>query len=188
MGKKTLFAIIILAVCLALAPAAALANPGGAGSAVRDAGQIGVQSELAATTSSTPLVVAGEDAQPPVVKSVQVLNPTINAGSDLQIKVEVEESGTGLTHLYVQVANGDEHYVNRRTLDLSDWLGVPQYSSGTNFIPHTFTLHIPENMPNGDWFVEDLEVFDAKGNYIQYRGSADNNYLRNVAQPSQQAV
>lgn len=120
-------------------------------------------------------VVAAEDTTAPKLIFVEVKETAITAGEAIEVRVKVEESGTGLVSALVQYnhsKSGDIMVCETIHFD------KPLYSSKNKYIEQVFTVPTRTNAVGGDWFLGYLEFTDQKGNFSRYCGNPNNEEIR----------
>jgi len=118
---------------------------------------------------------AAEDTKAPVLKSVKVLNSTVKAGSDIEVKVTIDERGTGLKEAMVQFNHSTKEY--SPTIYYTKTWSKPVYSTKSKLITYTFKIPTEKYNHSGDWFLAYIEFYDSKGNFARYYGNKKNNTL-----------
>ena len=129
---------------------------------------------LACYSIGVLVVSAAEDTSAPELISVEVQKSSINAGQEINVRVKVKESGTGLVKAMIQFNHSTTGDIMASTTQCWE---TPQYSSGQSYINYVFTVPTVTNTKDGDWFMAYLEFYDQKGNFSRYYGKPNNNQV-----------
>lgn len=120
------------------------------------------------------VVSAAEDTSAPELISVEVQKSSINAGQEINVRVKVKESETGLVEAMIQFNHSTTGDIMASTTQIWE---TPQYSSGQSYINYVFIVPTLTNTKDGDWFMAYLEFYDQKGNFSRYCGNASDNQV-----------
>ena len=122
-------------------------------------------------------VNAAEDLTAPELVSIEVLDREVTAGQEIKIKIKVREEETGLARAMIQINHVEEDKNAQSPIQVDNYIGTPQYSSGENLIEYTFTLYTRATTLSGEWHIGYLDLYDQKGNLTTFNGSRENNSL-----------
>lgn len=123
---------------------------------------------IALSPINMPSVSAAEDSTPPKLMAVEVLSSSVNAGDSFKVRIKVEESETGLSRIIIQF--NDRKFGLVTAYEDKVWES-PVYSSGKNYIEHTFTIPTRKDFIGGEWHIGYMVLYDQKGNSTYYESN-----------------
>ena len=111
---------------------------------------------------------AAEDSTPPKLMSVEVLSSSVKAGESFKVRVKIDESETGLSRIIIQFNDRKYGMVTAYEYKIFE---TPLYSSGKNYIEHTFTIPTRKDFIGGEWHIGYMVLYDEKGNSMYYESN-----------------